>query len=214
MLAKMLVFVVLISFLQFSTVGSEKFLIYSTMDAYFKATFGFYHAPTIEYANKFGYQFLHEVNTFDFSSYKLNGKNPLPHYYRIYAAIQLMSGKISNVTADWIVYLDSDAYFNEDSMPLDAFIDAVNDAFLPQFSEAEQKIPCDLIAQDFDHVVNTGFFLLRNTTWSLDLMKRWLSECDKAHTGGRRIGWVWDQGPFQNALLHVSACLTTYHLLN
>ncbi|CAE8606665.1 unnamed protein product [Polarella glacialis] len=94
-----------------------------------------------------------------------------------YAKISLMSRALrSETTADWILFIDCDAFFTNFSV-------AVGD-LLETYQEAAEKH--FLVAED-PGGINTGVFLLRKTQWSLDFF-------DRVEQGMFRMAW--DQSMF------------------
>jgi hypothetical protein len=78
----------------------------------------------------------------------------------------------------------------------------------------DQHEDCHFIAQDHGMIVNSGFFLLRNSTWSLNFLERWINECKKAGKRHKTVHWVWDQGPLQSALLYVRIFYLSIHAVS
>jgi hypothetical protein len=205
----------------------EHFVIYSTSDRkYFNAflhqqnessiwsTFS-YMFPTAQYAKRFNYSYLPHPNTFNYEHERLRGHPPESHYYRIFAALQLMrnaSSGYSGPPIDWLVYLDADAFIAEPNLPLEAIVDAAAQFAKHRHSDSDE---CHFITQEHGAIVNSGFFLVRNSEWSIKFFERWLAEGEKPDLDTSiKIRWVWDQGPLQNAILHVSTITDRYDILN
>ncbi len=207
---------------------TNRFVLYSTMNKDYYSMYSHYHIHTYTYSNMHNYSFLHHPSTFSYSQYRLRGKPLLPHYYRIYAALQLMKGEVPAFADDihnstykyhniapkgslysihnhtWLVYIDADAFIAEPFLSLQAILD-VTETFISRHPIAtERDIECDFIAQEHNFIINSGFYVIRNTTWSLSLIERWIRECEKSHRSEHNMHWVWDQGPLQNAILRVS----------
>jgi hypothetical protein len=198
----------------------EHFVIYSTSDKSYYKTFLQVHNissniwsifsymfPTAQYAKRFNYSYLPHPDTFNYDKARLRGHRPEAHYYRIYAALQLMNHVDSGYHGppiDWLVYLDSDAFIQEPTLPLEAIVDAAAQFAAHRYSDFED---CHFITQEHGMIVNSGFYVVRNSEWSINFFKRWLDECEKpARDTSLKIKWIWDQGPLQNAILHVSTC--------
>jgi hypothetical protein len=205
-----------------STRRKEHFVIYSTSNTvFFKARNGInsktttsvtpvftYTFPTAQYAKRFNYSYLPHPDTFNYEHERLRGHRLEAHYYRIFAALQLMrnqSNGYSGPPIDWLVYLDTDAFIAEPNLPLEAIVDAAN-IFAAKFQDDSDE--CHFITQEHSIIANSGFFLVRNSPWSIKFFERWLDECEKPVRDKMiKIKWVWDQGPLQNAILHVSIAI-------
>jgi hypothetical protein len=188
----------------------QHFLLYSTMNIHYFQHYTHYQQPTKRYAQLHNYTFLFHPNTFTYEHFRLRGKSITPHYYRIYAALQLLRQEVKHYNSnntmpniDWLVYIDSDAFITESNLPLEAIIHAV-ESFQESSISTDSKEHCHFIAQEHGAIINSGFFFLRNSPWSIQLLERWIQECEKAGKPHRTMRWVWDQGPLQNAILHVS----------
>ena len=177
----------------FSVSKKTTFLIFTTFESSYKAEYAHYIQAIEDYAHKHGYLYHHD---FDFRRFFLRDEKAEAHYYRIEAARQLFWGISTTKQADWIVYIDIDAYFVEDSLPLEALVDG------SRLLEGNKgSVGCEMIAQDYPHIVNSGFLLLKNSTFSKLLIQNWLLECEKAKNYPMK--WTWDQGPLQNVILTV-----------
>jgi hypothetical protein len=130
------------------------------------------------------------------------------HSYRIDIGIRLLEGKVpyDGPGHDWIVYLDGDASFVQRNIPLDLLINEANE----YFANSNDTEPCQFISQDYLNTINSGFWLLRNSTWSLNLLKEWKKFVEYSKTLPRGLDtWIGDQGPLMNAVLHVSKSAVT-----
>ena len=202
-----------------TTQKKEHFAIYSTSDRNYFKTFlktegdqiwsdFTYIYPTTQYARRFNYSYLPHPDTFRYDQYIMRGKPVFAHFYRIYAALQLMQNEAKGYQGppiDWVVYIDTDAFIAEPQFPLEAIVDAAN-VFSSRSNTNQSEVPeeCHFITQEHGAIANSGFFMVRNSEWSIKFFKRWLEECEKRATDPKvMIKWVWDQGPLQNAILHV-----------
>ncbi len=171
-----------------------------------------YVYPTAQYAKRYNYSFLSHPDTFDYERFRLKGHPILPHFLRIFAALQLMRKEVSSFHGppiDWIVYMDTDAFIAEPDLPLEAIVDAA-ETFKASVvnNKSEPADNCQFIAQEHGAIVNSGFFFLKNSEWGIQFMERWIEECEKAWTR-KHIGWSRDQGPLQNVILHVSFAIVS-----
>lgn len=179
------------------------FLLFSTPDETFYKSSYRYQNTVETYAKRHNYSYYLHPSNFTYYQYQLRGSLIGPHYYRMYAALQLLTGKVAlppgRPAADWIVYLDADIMIAEPFLPLEAMLDSTALFRLRLLNEEDD---CHFIAQDYPHIVNSGMFFLRNSTWSIDFIKNWIAECERAFKYPLR--WVYDQGPLQNIILKVS----------
>jgi len=164
------------------------------MDARFGAQYHDYTEAKAAYARKHNYPFMFRSEEFNLPH------TIMPHYYRLFATLNLMQGKTryTGPPVDWIVYLDTDAFFVERELPLHMITQAA-ELFIQKFPNDPQ--PCDFIGQDLTEVLNSGVWFMRNTTWSQSLIDIWWKECNKRPI--YKFGWFQDQGPLESALLHL-----------
>lgn len=180
------------------------FMMISCMDMPFYQKYKHYTEAKIEYAKKHNYPFFFEKNFFSIPDHAA------AHYFRIFAALSLMQNKAqySGPPVDWIVYMDTDSYVAEKELPLHLVTQAA-ELFAAKFPHDPE--PCQFIGQDITEVMNSGMWFLRNSTWSQHLLDVWWKECNKRPI--YKFGWFQDQGPLENALLHIisKAKGITYH---
>ena len=119
---------------------------------------------------------------------------------RILVAQKLMLDR----SARFLMFADMDVFVADQSVSVDAIVALAEAAYArqPPSSSAAATAAgrqCDFIAQDSDHVVNSGWWIVRNTEWSCDFIALWRTQVETGYT------WMYDQGGLQNALLHVAA---------
>ena len=63
-------------------------------------------------------------------------------------------------------------------VPLAAIMEITEEYFTKLSDNANQE--CFFLAQDGDNVCNSGFWIMKNNSWSLDFVNEWLSEFEMA----------------------------------
>ena len=116
---------------------------------------------------------------------------------RILVAQKLMRDR----SARYVMFADMDVFVADQSLTVDSIVAMATAEYGkaasgPRGGGARQ---CDFIAQDSDHVVNSGWWIVRNTAWSRDFIQLWRTQVETGYT------WMYDQGGLQNALLHTAA---------
>lgn len=154
-------------------------------------------AAKVDYAQYHGYEFIL------FAEKEKNIDNSA-FYSRIHSAKKLLLGKglgDISVHADWIVYFDADAIFAEKKIPLTAILD-IAENFAESF-KSFSNTSCEFIAQDDGDVpeVNSGFWMVKNTTWGLEFIEAWIKETITVNDQH----WDFDQGPLLSTILHFAA---------
>lgn len=193
-----------------STHSKSNFVIFSVMDKVFVPIFENYTLAKLEYAKKHNYRYIYDSSAFGFDE----KADIHPNFYRIHAALQLLKGTVPGIgayPADYIVYFDADAFVAEKNLPLDVIIDVAEryvDHFLKllkyfKYALNGVRTPCHFITQDYPHGINTGFWILKNTTWSVHFLNSWLRESQRSQQ--YNFSWVYDQGPLMNVILHQAA---------
>jgi hypothetical protein len=174
-------------------------------------------AMTTDYSRKFAsyieanqaYCRIHGYNYSLFISDSGSAKHPTG--LKITSAIEALTDHLSNAvdsrdrTQGWIIYLDADAFAAERSLPVSVLLNAAEKLHRSMSSVARQ---CHFIAQDQNHIVNTGAFLVLISEWSLQFLRQWKQEFELAHDNWGLQLWVYDQGALQNLLLHYAANMT------
>lgn len=177
----------------------ETFLLFSIMDVNYQPMMINYTASKLQYAKSFGYTFLYNLSDFNLNISELS-HHPTAH--RIYAADKLLSGKskYAGPNVDWIVYIDSDAFIAEQYCPMTIITKAAE-----SFTEAssKQNLPCQFISQDAHGFVNSGFWMIRNSSYALDFIHKWKESFEFSESHGYVFTWLHDQGALLNAMLHV-----------
>jgi hypothetical protein len=139
------------------------------MDANYQAMMINYTTSKLEYAESFGYTFLHKLSDFDLNTKELSYHSTA---HRIYAADRLLSGrsKYAGPIVDWIVYIDSDAFTAEQYSPMTVLTDAAESS---NKKLSKENSSCQFVAQDSHGFVNSGFWMIRNSSYALDFIHRW-----------------------------------------
>jgi hypothetical protein len=89
---------------------------------------------------------------------------------------------------DWVLYTDDDCTINNSSLSVLNFLNQILDLH-PN---------CFFIAQDYDHIIDSGFFLFRrNSLQSIQFLHIWIEQWCKY----KDRGWVGEQGYLQEAAL-------------
>lgn len=185
---------------------SLNFLLYGVCTPFYSMVFMNYTQNIREYSRMHGY-------TYDTPSNDSFDSNHHPTAYRMYKAYNYLIGNYSlqdttqqQIHHDWIVYLDTDIFIAEKSIPLTVIVDAAN-KYLNQSND------CHFIAQDGRTIVNSGFWMIRNSTQSLMFIKNWIREFELAESIHGINSWNYDQGALSQMILHYVASMTnnTYH---
>jgi hypothetical protein len=189
----------LVQLLLKSFLCKETFLLFSIMDANYQAIMINYTNSKIEYAESFGYTFLHKLSDFNLNIKELSHHSTA---HRIYAADRLLSGrsKYTGPTVDWIVYIDSDAFIAEQYSPMTVLTDAA-ESFNKALSNKNSS--CHFVTQDSHGFVNSGFWMIKNSSYSLDFINRWEKSFEFSENHGYVLAWLHDQGALLDAFLHV-----------
>jgi hypothetical protein len=158
------------------------------------------------YINKNRQYCLHQG--YNYSLLQLNMTTHHPSGYKIYSAINIIRDRLTLDMSggQWLLYLDADAFVAETDIPVSVLIDAA-DKFANSISSPHSE-PCHFIAQDQNHVVNSGVFLLRVSEWTLQFLEDWQAAFQLAETQWGLQLWVYDQGALQNTILHYAAHIT------
>jgi hypothetical protein len=78
-----------------------------------------------------------------------------PHWERIYLLLEHLS------KFDYLIWIDSDAFFYEDSKHISTVI------------ESNPDVPFIFSNDQGNQHINTGFFIVKNTQYSFDFLKKW-----------------------------------------
>jgi hypothetical protein len=160
--------------------------------------------PYINYTEaKINYSRIHNID-FLYRPQDLNTMEPMhPYYYKVYALLNLMTNNRTNVKkeVDWIVFIDADAYISEFRIPLHSLIYTAQE-WAMTFGD---NIPCEFISQDSKIVVNTGFWMVRNSSKALEFVREWIEEIESPWND---VLWTDEQGCLQNLILKKAINLT------
>ena len=132
-----------------------------------------------EYCNKYGYDFI-------FSN-KRNLPNKLPHYER-YPLLLNNIGKY-----DWIMWIDADAFFYKDSIPLENIINHIQFTHTTILSKSIRQI---FNNKTPDYEINNGVFLLKNTKENYKFLEKMI-DCDDIIDIAEKKHFVYDQAVFR-----------------
>lgn len=89
-----------------------------------------------------------------------------PHYERIPLISKILH------RYDYVIWIDSDAHFYLDSPPIEIFINKFNDNdFI--FSADQDRGIIETAFNDGIDKVNTGIFIVKNTNYSMSILKTW-----------------------------------------
>ena len=111
-----------------------------------------------KYCEKNGYDIIKD------STVRLKDKKP--HYERIPLIIKILH------RYDYVIWIDSDAHFYIDSIPIKSFIDKYNDKnFI--FSADQDRSVGESILNISKDKINTGVFIVKNTPYSLKILNIW-----------------------------------------
>ena len=175
------------------------FFLFSVMDDKYEQKMLNYTQAKMEYALRFGYQFVHNLSYFH-----INVSAHHPTSLRIYALDALLMGTsdYGGPKMEWIVYIDSDAFVAEQHSPLTVLVDA-SERFRLSFPKDDR--PCFVITQDCHGFVNSGFWMIKNTSFTRNFVRRWKDSFEYSERNGYLHAWLEDQGAMLNAMLHVAA---------
>eukprot|EP01038_Epipyxis_sp_PR26KG_P010102 gene10102-13578_t len=147
---------------------------------------------------------MYKRNDFNLSQYELTA-NPCNErtiwFDRIISALSLLRGTslYNGPPVEWIVYIDADAFIAEDKLPMSVLVEAG----IKYANSFDDKKECSFIGQDYPHIINSGFWLLRNNTWSIKFVEQWIEELYKSVKYDKC--WQVDQGPLQSVVAGIAA---------
>lgn len=183
-----------------SDVNSEndpKFMIFQAMSTDHESQFKDMINRNRQYSMKHNYSF----EVFSFNKYNVTDKLTFVNSLKMITLLKLISGEgytlnVSEKFVDYFMFLDSDAFVAETEIPLSYIINIGNNLVDIHGNKEE----CHFISQDDEHVVNGGFFIFRNSSWSKRFVTNWLEDY---FSDGRK--WMYDQGSLQNQVLHYAS---------
>lgn len=189
-------------------------LLFSAMTLNYMETYQDYIQRNEYYARLHNYSYELIISNGSFGVFdhhptgmKVYAANELLRNQPIGSTLQSVKEKthIQYATEDWLVFLDADAFVAELEIPMTSLI-VVAERYIDTISGAPNA-PCHFIGQDQNNIVNSGFFLIRNSKWSREFITAWISEFTKAETQWGIDLWVYDQGALMNTILHYAADL-------
>ncbi len=180
-----------------------KVLMFSVMDDAFAELHSHRIEANAAYSQLYNYTFVHGVEPFGLTQEELAMP---PTTYKVSAAWRLLAGRslYNGPAVDWLAFFDADAGVQNDTVALDELIQAAHFAVHKKCKNSRRcgKVhrsdPCHFISQDYPWIVNSGFWLLKNSSWSLELLATW-----KRDLQIHGYEWVSEQGALENTLLHV-----------
>ena len=97
-------------------------------------------------------------------------------------------GHLQTFQFDWLLYLDLDAIVMNTSWPIQDLI---------QSFEVRHNTSCFFVAQDDSEELNSGAFVVRQSSDALQFVRMWLNEWATRQSNA----WVLDQGPLMSTVL-------------
>lgn len=192
----------------------ERFLLYSTMDNNYLDLFHTYEESKKNYSHRHNYTYISNLQVL-----KVNTTLQHPVKWRIKALRQLLSGIDMIPQYPWIVYADADAIIAEAELPLTTLTTAAS-WFQKRFSNID-SYDCHFIIQQYPTFVNSGviirltyhlmitsqlagFWLIKNSSWSLDFAVKWENEFDRLLATGHIEKYLHDQGALMYTILRIA----------
>ncbi len=183
-------------------IGNGSFIVFSAMDDRYKHNkeFQAYGKRKKKYAEIHAYEYI-EDNDKLLGTSQWGGIHPT--MLSVHAAKSLLDGSwLGNgdqVGYDWIMFFDADAFPAEMSTPASFFVELGNDFYRRNNKDVEEY-PF-FIAQDGGHIVNSGWWMLRNCSDSRRFVQQWIKTAKYALDHGLFEGWLHDQGSLQDTIL-------------
>ncbi len=171
-------------------------LIFGAMNTDYYNRFHLYISKNKLYAAKHNYS--HDVVVYDNYTMAAPGIKIYAAYNYLHNTNERKIYTRFNRTVDWLVFLDGDSFIAEDSIPIEYFINLANS--IPE-GRSKNQSECHFIAQDGTNIVNTGFWMIRNSTWGREFIELWRKEYERAEKWGIHF-WLEDQGALSSTLLY------------
>ena len=176
-----------------------------------------------EYAKFHEYAYMGNIDDFQLTANQTRDK---PHIFAVEAAKNLMEGIFIAPSGyvgkedNWLVYMDTDMAPAEFPTPIEfilalaykdyelkgGFDSSKHNNLIKEINN--KTYPMFFVAQDYNLIINSGFWMLRNCTQSRLLVQTWLDDFytlevlqKTANHPGWDGDWVQDQGPLMNAVM-------------
>jgi hypothetical protein len=186
--------------------GNESFRIFGAMTNDFVSTYQKYIARNVEYANFHNYSYeIFIGNSYesfgDARGLKIVAVNEYLTGTHTLQKIRLTdnSSFILDEPVDWFVFIDADAFLSELQFPLSELVRLAT--MIPD-NISKEPTRCEFIAQDHMHIINSGVWMIRNSSWSKHFVSLWMQNFVK------NKAWIGDQGPLQDVVLSLAANYT------
>jgi hypothetical protein len=139
---------------------------------------------TKAYSDMYGYDYKQFNHLID--------KMP-PYWLRVKDTYDMLMTGVYDV----IIYLDLDATFHNFELSINDIIDDRYDFYVG-------ADPVNIERADFNNLVNTGCFIVKNTMWSRQFIKTWLNGC--MNIDGNLAGVCETSWKYHNEKWHCPAC--------
>ena len=202
------------------TSTDEWFYLFSTITSDYAKKYESFCEAKRNYSSIHGYYYENDIN-------KLKSENITsihPTDLKILAIDYLLSGNSTSIpkpslindNKTWFVFLDGDAIVGEKRIPLSFYTKTAMN-----FTKSVQKTigggeECHFIAQTDGTAINSGFWMIRNSTWSRDFVSDWKDSYFNLEVArwqhvlpnnetvlNPNAGWTHDQGALMNTILRV-----------
>lgn len=135
----------------------------------------------------------YKINKLYCKKYNIDIKKSYKRYYKKrtlhWEKLPLILRKIENY--DYIIYIDSDAFFYKDSPNIKDLIKLYSEQNFIFSMDLENKI-------DDNIIINTGFFIIKNCNYSKKFLNKWAFD-DEVYNIAKKKKW-WND---QNGLLYL-----------
>ena len=114
----------------------------------------------LEYSNRHGYDLYVETSS--------NGTSRHPAWGKL----QIMKKYLSPpYNYDWVVWTDCDTFFMNQHLPIDVLLTPSITSHQQLYSSSSATSSIDLIVSEDGNMLNTGFFMMRSTAWSVAFLE-------------------------------------------
>ena len=198
-------------------IGNGSVLLFSAMDDKYlhNKEYQVYSKRKRAYADLHGYGYVQENDRLlGMSQSKWSKIHPT--MLSVFAAKSLIQGSwVRNGEEEiyeWIMYLDADAFPAEMSTPASFFVELANDYYRKKNKNA-MDYPF-FIAQDSGHVLNSGWWMIRNCSDGFRFVDEWIKNARHALNGGLFESWMHDQGALQETVLQTVGKINGHNYTN